>query len=156
MIQTHKRSSAKITRTGRSGFSLNRLNHALCLLFCILFVHTATADVIYLRNGRKLNVERAWEEGDRIRYVSNGNVFGFSRELVERIESGLYRPDPREAVTPSATERQQSVPVEVLDETLTLGDATGIDDPEVIHDGQLDQTRLTEIGKEFRLQPANT
>jgi len=155
VIRSHERFSAERGSATRFGFSINRLIQALSLLLCILFVHPTTADVIHLRNGKKLSVERAWEEGDRIRYERNGNIFGFSKELVERIESGPYRPEPRDAVTPSATERQQSVPVEVLDQTLNLGDATGVDDPEVIRDGQLDQNRLTVIGNEFRLQPAN-
>jgi tetratricopeptide (TPR) repeat protein len=108
-----------------------------------------------LRNGKKLSVERTWEDGGRIHYERNGNVFGFSKELVERIESGPYRPEPREAVNPGAIQRQQSVPVEVLDEALSLGDASGVNDPEVIRDGQLDQTRLIGIENEFRLHPAN-
>jgi len=59
-------------------------------------------------------------------------------------------------VNPGAIQRQQSVPVEVLDEALSLGeDASGVIDPEVIRDGQFDQARLTGIENEFRLQPAN-
>ena len=155
-IQTYQRSFTKRGSALLSNSSMNRQNQALSLLLCVLFfVHEATADVIHLRNGKKLSVERAWEERDRVRYEHNGNIFGFSKELVERIESGTYRPEPRDAVTPGATQRQQSVSVEVLDETLNLGDATGVDDPEVIHEGQLDQNRLTVIGNEFRLQPAN-
>ncbi len=132
------------------------MNQALPVLLCILLASTASADVIYLRNGKKLSVERAWEDGGRIRYERNGNVFGFSKELVERIESGPYRPEPRDAVNPGAIQRQQSVPVEVLDEALSLGDASGVNDPEVIRDGQLDQARFTGIETEFRQHPSNT
>ena len=156
MIQTHVRPHADVNVAAKFGFITNRLNQALPLLVCLFFGHTASADVIYLRNGKKLSVERAWEDGGRIHYERNGNVFGFSKELVERIESGPYRPEPRDAVNPGAIQHQQSVPVEVLDEALSLGDATGVNDPEVIRDGQLDQTRLTMIENEFRLQPANT
>lgn len=154
VIRTHATSYADVDVdvAARFGFT-NRLNHALPLLLLVLLGHAARADVIHLRNGKKLSVERAWEDGKRIRYERNGNVFGFSKELVERIESGPYRPEPRDAVSPDAVQRQQSVPVEVLDEALSFGDAT---DPEVIRDGQLDQTRLTGIENEFRLQPANT
>ena len=75
------------------------------------------------------------------------------KELVERIEQGHYSPDPQDAVNPTAIQRQQSVPVEVLDEALKLTDPSGVDDSEVIRDGQLDQRRLTSIENEFRLQP---
>ena len=156
VIRAHARSYGDLDIAARFGFTRNRLNQALPLLLCILLAHTARADVIYLRNGKKLSVERAWKDGNRIHYERNGNVFGFSKELVERIESGPYRPEPRDAVSPGATQRQQSVPVEVLDEALTLGDTAEVNDPEVIHDGQLDQARFTEIEKEFRQQPANT
>jgi len=74
-------------------------------------------------------IERAWEEGDRIRYERNGNIFGFSKELVERIESGPYLPEPRDAVTLSTPQRRQSVPVEVLDEILNSGDSKAYKPP---------------------------
>lgn len=136
---------------------MNRLTHKLSFILSVLLsVPTATADVIHLRNGKKLNVERAWEEGERVRYERKGNTFGFSRELVERIETGTYHPEPQDLRSPITPPRQQSVSVEVLDETLSLGDATSIDGPGVIRDGQLDQNLLTAIEKEFRLQPANT
>ena len=155
VIRTHARSYANLDVAARFGFITNRLNQTLPVLFCILLGSTASADVIYLRSGKKLSVERAWEDGGRIHYERNGNVFGFSKELVDRIESGPYRPEPRDAVNPGTIQRQQSVPVEVLDEALSLGDASGVNDPEVIRDGQLDQIRLTGIENEFRLQPTN-
>ena len=90
-----------------------------------------------------------------IHYERNGNVFGFSKELVERIERGNYSPGPQDDVNPIANQRQQSVPVEVLDEALKLTDPSGLDDSDVIRDGQLDQRRLTSIENEFRLNPAS-
>jgi tetratricopeptide (TPR) repeat protein len=152
VIQTDTSPSASIKNATRPGCSFRRLNQAFFLVFWILPAQSSTADVIHLRNGKKLSVERAWEEGGRIHYERNGNVFGFSKELVERIEQGHYSPGPQDTVGPPAIQRQQSVPVEVLDEALKL---TGFDDSEVIRDGQLDQKRLTVIENEFRLQPAN-
>jgi tetratricopeptide (TPR) repeat protein len=155
VIATHSKPYIAENSARRFGFLKNLLKQALFFLFCFLVGHTATADVIYLRNGKRLSVERAWEEGGRIHYERNGNVFGFSKELVERIESGPYRPEPRDAVNSSAIQRHQSVPVEVLEEALSLGSATGVDDSQVIRAGQLDQNRLTMIANEFRLQPGN-
>jgi tetratricopeptide (TPR) repeat protein len=155
VISIHKDTSLNRVCAAQSGFSINRLKQILVILSCMVAVRTTAADVIHLRNGKKLSVERAWEEGDRVRYERNGNTFGFSKELVERIELGAYHPDPRDAATREAGQRQQAVPVEVLDETLNLGDATGVDVPEVINDGQLDQNRLTAIRNEFQLRPAS-
>jgi len=155
VIQTHNRTHDNADVAVRFDFFLDRLNRALPLLICILLGHPARADMIYLRNGKKLSVERAWEDGDRIRYQRNGNVFGFSKELVERIESGPYVPEPNDAVSSGTTQRQQSVPVEVLDEALSLGDVTGVNDQELIRNGQLDQAQLAVIENGFRLQPAS-
>ena len=150
VIQTDTSSSASVKNATRPGLSLRRSNRALFLLLFVLSAQSSTADVIHLRNGKKLSVERAWEDGGRIHYERNGNVFGFSKELVERIEQGQYSPRPQDVVSSTGIQREQSVPVEVLDEALKL---TGFDDSEVIRDGQLDQTRLTLIENEFRLQP---
>ncbi|MCI0420089.1 MAG: tetratricopeptide repeat protein [Acidobacteria bacterium] len=127
---------------------------AVSLLLCLIFGPPAAADIIHFKNGKKLNVERAWEEGGRIHYERNGNVFGFSKELVARIESGAYLPDAREA-PPKATREGQSVPIEVLDEALDLDDSLDSEAPEVIRDGQLDQNRLRAIENDALLQPGD-
>ena len=141
--------------TATRGDSLiKRLGLAFLILVPLLSVQKARSDVIYLRNGKVVTVERTWQERDQIRYERNGNVFGFPKQLVDRIESGPYQPDPRDAVG-RATRPQQSVPVEVLDQTLNLGEASDVDDPGVVRGGQLDQNRLLTIASEFRLQPTN-
>src|SRR5437867_1839613 len=93
-------SSAKPPSAGRHS-SVECPKQLFPLLCWILFATSATADVIRLRNGKILSVERAWQEGDQVRYERNGNTFGFSKELVERIESGPYHPDPRDTETSS-------------------------------------------------------
>ncbi len=42
--------------------------------------------VLVLENGRRIAVERYWEEGDQIFYERNGGTFGFPRKLLERVE----------------------------------------------------------------------
>ena len=155
VIQTDTSFSVSIKTATGLGFSRSWLKQAFFPLLLVLSAQSSTADVIHLRNGKKLSVERAWEDGGRIHYERNGNVFGFSKELVERIEQGSYSPRPQDVVNSSANQRQQSVPVEVLDEALKLTDPNGLDDSEVIRDGQLDQRRLTSIENEFRLNPAS-
>ncbi len=42
--------------------------------------------VLVLENGRRIAVDRYWEEGDQIFYERNGSTFGFPRKLLERVE----------------------------------------------------------------------
>ena len=86
MIRTDTRVAyADVDAAARFGFYHKRLNQAFPLLFASYLPKYQTRDVIYLRNGKKLSVERAWEDGDRIHYERNGNVFGFSKDI-----SGTY------------------------------------------------------------------
>ncbi len=49
--------------------------------------HHAQADeILVLANGREITVERYWEEGEQIYYEKNGNIFGFPRALLDRID----------------------------------------------------------------------
>jgi len=50
------------------------------------------AEVLYLKNGGRLVVDRFWEEGDQILYERNGARFGFPRHLLERVERELKPP----------------------------------------------------------------
>jgi tetratricopeptide (TPR) repeat protein len=44
------------------------------------------ADTIYLKNGRVIEAERAWSEGQQVLYQRNGATFGLPRNLVQRVE----------------------------------------------------------------------
>jgi tetratricopeptide (TPR) repeat protein len=58
----------------------------------VLAIATVAADasasetVLYLTNGRRIAVDRYWEEGEQILYARNGSTFGFPRKLLERVE----------------------------------------------------------------------
>jgi tetratricopeptide (TPR) repeat protein len=47
----------------------------------------AGADLVVLTNGRVIEAERAWYEGDQVRYQKNGGTFGLPRSLVKTIET---------------------------------------------------------------------
>ncbi|MBN2369688.1 MAG: hypothetical protein JXO72_04305 [Vicinamibacteria bacterium] len=71
---------------------LERLSlSALALL--ALSTLTAQADVIHLKNGRTIAVDRAWKEGFEVRYEKNGGVFGIPASLVERIAATERTPE---------------------------------------------------------------
>jgi tetratricopeptide (TPR) repeat protein len=46
----------------------------------------AREEVLHLKNGRQIVVERYWEEGEQILYQKNGSTFGFPRELLDRVD----------------------------------------------------------------------
>ena len=42
--------------------------------------------VLFLKNGRRIVVDRYWEEDEQVFYERNGSTFGFPRKLLERVE----------------------------------------------------------------------
>lgn len=54
----------------------------------VLLAPTAAvgADTIYLNNGRVIQAERVWIEGQQVLYQRNGATFGLPRSLVQRLE----------------------------------------------------------------------
>ncbi len=55
-----------------------------CLL-CVAITAAARADTITLTNGRVIEAERAWYEGNEVRYEKSGGVYGLPRSLVARL-----------------------------------------------------------------------
>jgi tetratricopeptide (TPR) repeat protein len=43
-------------------------------------------EVLHLKNGRQIVVDRYWEEGEQILYQKNGSTFGFPRDLLDRVD----------------------------------------------------------------------
>jgi len=71
------------------------------LFISILFSgFSAYADTIYLRNGMRMDVERAWKENRQIKYEMFGSVYSYSIDEVVRIEKGKEkkRSDKKDAV----------------------------------------------------------
>lgn len=52
----------------------------------LLFVASiARADIIYLKNGRQIECESAWEEGKEIKYQISGGIVGMPRSMVAKV-----------------------------------------------------------------------
>jgi tetratricopeptide (TPR) repeat protein len=47
---------------------------------------SSSEQALFLKNGRRIVVDRYWEEGEQIYYERNGSTFGFPRKLLERVE----------------------------------------------------------------------
>src|SRR6185295_7835496 len=59
----------------------------LALLVAALVPALLAADTVVLKDGRTLEVDRAWFEGTEVRYRKGGETFGLPRDKVERIDS---------------------------------------------------------------------
>ncbi|MEW5976978.1 MAG: tetratricopeptide repeat protein [Acidobacteriota bacterium] len=127
----------------------------LCLLIPAL-CHPAwlAADVIYLKNGKRLSVQKAWEDGDKVRYEKGGNLFGFPKKLVDRIELGeSIEERPLNGI--SAIENHNSVKIEVLEERLDLGPSFVSEASPVVGPGGIDFDLLAEFEREAEGHPRN-
>ncbi len=65
---------------------------ALALLVALAAVRAGADDTITLTNGRVIEADRAWYEGDQLRYEKSGGVFGIPRSLVRSLSKG-YEPE---------------------------------------------------------------
>ncbi len=57
------------------------------VLFLILIPLTAWADILHLKNGKELKVEKAWQESDQIWFILEGLRASIPQSKVTRIES---------------------------------------------------------------------
>ena len=58
----------------------------LAAAFILCIAGGSAADTIVLTNGRTLEVDRTWVQGNQLMYESNGGTFGLPRNLVARVE----------------------------------------------------------------------
>jgi Tfp pilus assembly protein PilF len=75
----------------------------------LLLVATPTGaeEILYLTNGRQIRVEHFWEEGEQIFYEIKGNVFGFPRTLLERVDHVGSASDDEEVQQPESGFRNE-------------------------------------------------
>jgi tetratricopeptide (TPR) repeat protein len=128
----------------------------LSAILSLLHILTATGlgEIIYLKNGKQIQVERVWEEGDRIRYEKDGNIYGFSKRLVEKVETA----QPVPASSPDAS--SQAAPV--IPKTLPIEFLEGTRNPEadnnevsIFRNGEIDYRLLKTLEDEARRNPAD-
>ena len=65
---------------------------ALALAAALTAAAAGASDTITLTNGRTIEADRAWYEGDQLRYEKSGGVFGIPRSLVQSLSKG-YEPE---------------------------------------------------------------
>ena len=97
------------------------------------------ADVIHLKNGRKIWADQIHENGTHIEYEVGENSFAIPKALVEKIEQGGV---PPEIASSSGSSSTADLPIYVPNKDL----AAGADLPaKVIRDGHVDSDALSSL-----------
>lgn len=96
------------------------------ILILLAAVPLAQADVIVLKNGKRIVVDTAREQNGRVQYEVGDNSFAISMALVDRIETGLGTPVGRSNAPPP-----QFTPSETIEVSPDLSN-------KLIHDGKVD------------------
>lgn len=93
----------------------------LLLLCCGATLH---ADSITLTNGRVIEADRAWFEGNQLRYEKQGGTYGIPRQLVAKVERSAPAPGDPELVRARQElgENNPAEAVRILKEALARGD----------------------------------
>ena len=96
------------------------------------------ADVIHLKNGRRIWADSVREEGTHVRYEVGDNSYAIPKASVERIEEGGVPPEFRSSSTTDKAEVPSFVP---NDELRAEGDLPA----KVIRDGHVDNDSLASL-----------
>lgn len=114
----------------------------LCVL---LFIPTLLlADVIYLKNGRKITGQVTHQDDKQITYAVDGGEVSISTSMVDHVEKSDA---PASTLAPGAPRPSRDVPLPL---TAPL-DASPEEGSGVVHDGAVDEAYLTHLADEAML-----
>ena len=116
------------------------------------FSGKSLAAVIHLKNGKQIEADRVWEEGDKVRYEKDGNIYGFSMQLVRRLE--VTQTNAADSIEPS----DRTTPV--LSKTLSIESLDEVPKAEsssppvsILRNGKIDHRLLEVLETEARRTP---
>jgi len=125
-------------------------------LFLVLFVTALApspglADVIYLKNGRKIEGRVIQEDSKQVVYSIQGGQLSIPRSMVDHIEKSA----PPAEVPPShfgetPPEKAREIPLP----SFPSGDSTSVTDSPVIKSGAVDEAYLLHLENEFNDNPS--
>ena len=78
----------------------------------LVLAATAGADTITLKNGRVIEADRAWVEGNQVRYQKDGGVYGVPKSLVHDIDQ---RPTPPPVSDPDIQRARELIAVDAAE-----------------------------------------
>jgi tetratricopeptide (TPR) repeat protein len=109
----------------------------------------AFADVIYLKNGRKIVGQVTQEDSKQVVYSIQGGDLSIPRSMVDHIEKSALQPESPSS-RPSETEKSRDVP---LPSFPIAGSSTPADSP-VIKSGAVDEAYLLQLDNEMGHNPS--
>jgi tetratricopeptide (TPR) repeat protein len=116
-----------------------------------LIPFTGFADVIYLKNGRKIVAQVTQEDSKQVVYSVRGGELSIPKSMVDHIErssSAAEALPPRTSANPP--EKTREVPLLAL----PSGDTSSLTDSPVIKAGAVDEAYLTHLGDELAHNPS--
>jgi len=109
----------------------------LCVL--LLFPSLLLADVIYLKNGRKIVAQVIKEDEKQVYYEMDGGEFGVSRSIVDHVEKSDVPAAAGPAQDSPKPHRDVPLPLTLPTDSSTEGGSA------VIHDDAVDEAYLTQL-----------
>jgi len=126
------------------------LRQVFFLLLATLIPFMALADVIYLKNGRKIVAQVTQEDSKQVVYSVQGGELSIPKSMVDHIE----RSSPAGEMPPHPSERSQEKARELPLPALPSGETASVADSPVIKAGAVDEAYLLHLGDELAHNPS--
>jgi len=123
---------------------------SLFLFLAALVPFISFADIIYLKNGRKIVAQVTQEDSKQVVYSVQGGELSIPRSMVDHIERSTNAVDtPPSPPSENTQEKAREVPLPVL----PSGETSSLTDSPVIKDGAVDEAYLLQLGDELAHHP---
>ena len=123
----------------------------LFLSLTALIPFTVFADVIYLKNGRKIVAQVTQEDSKQVVYSVKGGELSIPKSMVDHIERSADAVEPPPSrPSENSQEKARDVPLPAL----PSGETSSVTDSPVIKDGAVDEAYLLHLGDELAHNPS--
>jgi tetratricopeptide (TPR) repeat protein len=114
------------------------------------------ADSIYLKNGKRVEADRSWSEGNQICYEKDGNIFRFPQSLVEKVEKSAASPSLAGREVESPNGRNSWPELDKIPSSLHFTSDKGLAlKTGIIQNGKINQKELMDLASACRNQPSD-
>src|SRR5690349_8478451 len=123
----------------------SRVRFPLIGVVLVLLSAQAAADTIVLKNGRRIAALSAFDEGDKVRYVTSAGELSLPKTIVDHIEKGGFAPTA--GPSGDATANLTIAPPE-----MRPAGGSGIEEIQrgAVHDGSIDRQYIAKLESEAR------
>ena len=122
-----------------------RIRLVVMLAALLLMGHGASADTIVLKNGRRILALSAYEEGDKVKYLTAAGELSLPKSIVDHIEKGG-------AVPMASSPGSDAANLAITPPTTQPSTAGGSEEVErgAVHDGAIDRGYIAKLEGEAR------